>query len=414
MSDRVVLHVDQNAFYASVEMLRRPSLKTVPCAVAGDPVNRHGIVLAKNQLAKTAGIKTGETVWQAKQKCPGLVLIPPDYKSYLYYSRVAREIYREYTDRVEAFGIDECWLDLTGCPDRDGPAVAEALRRRMKAELGLTVSVGVSWNKIYAKLGSDLKKPDATTVISRASYREQVYPLPAGNLLYVGRATERKLGRFGIRTIGQMVDAGPDFLQAQFGIVGLSLFAFAGGLDQTPVALSGREVPIKSVGNSLTTRRDLYTEQDIKAVTYMLTESVAGRLRDAGMAARTVQVSLRDYALCNFERQAPLPRATLLCSEIAPEAFKLIMAHFQPGQWIRSLGVRACNLIPQSRLNQESFLPDDRRRQAVFRLEDTIDSLRGRYGGLSVRRGISLVDRSLTEHDIKSENVIHPVGFFGP
>ena len=414
MSDRVVLHVDQNAFYASVEMLRRPSLKTVPCAVAGDPVNRHGIVLAKNQLAKTAGIKTGETVWQAKQKCPGLVLIPPDYKSYLYYSRVAREIYREYTDRVEAFGIDECWLDLTGCPDRDGPAVAEALRRRMKAELGLTVSVGVSWNKIYAKLGSDLKKPDATTVISRASYREQVYPLPAGNLLYVGRATERKLGRFGIRTIGQMVDAGPDFLQAQFGIVGLSLFAFAGGLDQTPVALSGREVPIKSVGNSLTTRRDLYTEQDIKAVTYMLTESVAGRLRDAGMAARTVQVSLRDYALYNFERQAPLPRPTLLCSEIAPEAFKLIMAHFQPGQWIRSLGVRACNLIPQSRLNQESFLPDDRRRQAVFRLEDTIDSLRGRYGGLSVRRAISLVDRSLTEHDIKSENVIHPVGFFGP
>ncbi|MFA5585053.1 MAG: DNA polymerase IV [Saccharofermentanales bacterium] len=414
MSDRVVLHVDQNAFYASVEMLRRPSLKTVPCAVAGDPVNRHGIVLAKNQLAKTAGIKTGETVWQAKQKCPGLVLIPPDYKSYLYYSRVAREIYREYTDRVEAFGIDECWLDLTGCPDRDGPAVAEALRRRMKAELGLTVSVGVSWNKIYAKLGSDLKKPDATTVISRASYREQVYPLPAGNLLYVGRATERKLGRFGIRTIGQMVDAGPDFLQAQFGIVGLSLFAFAGGLDQTPVALSGREVPIKSVGNSLTTRRDLYTEQDIKAVTYMLTESVAGRLRDAGMAARTVQVSLRDYALYNFERQAPLPRPTLLCSEIAPEAFKLIMAHFQPGQWIRSLGVRACNLIPQSRLNQESFLPDDRRRQAVFRLEDTIDSLRGRYGGLSVRRGISLVDRSLTEHDIKSENVIHPVGLSGP
>ena len=414
MSDRVVLHVDQNAFYASVEMLRRPSLKTVPCAVAGDPVNRHGIVLAKNQLAKTAGIKTGETVWQAKQKCPGLVLIPPDYKSYLYYSRVAREIYREYTDRVEAFGIDECWLDLTGCPDRDGPAVAEALRRRMKAELGLTVSVGVSWNKIYAKLGSDLKKPDATTVISRASYREQVYPLPAGNLLYVGRATERKLGRFGIRTIGQMVDAGPDFLQAQFGIVGLSLFAFAGGLDQTPVALSGREVPIKSVGNSLTTRRDLYTEQDIKAVTYMLTESVAGRLRDAGMAARTVQVSLRDYALYNFERQAPLPRPTLLCSEIAPEAFKLIMAHFQPGQWIRSLGVRACNLIPQSKLNQESFLPDDRRRQAVFRLEDTIDSLRGRYGGLSVRRAISLVDRSLTEHDIKSENVIHPVGFFGP
>ena len=414
MDDRLILHVDQNAFYASVEMLARPSLRTVPCAVAGDPVNRHGIVLAKNQLAKEAGVKTGEVIWQAKQKCPGLILVPPDYARYIYYSRLARSLYLEYTDRVEAFGIDECWLDLTGCPEKDGFQAAEKIRIRMKKELGLTVSIGVSWNKIYAKLGSDLKKPDASTLISRANYQEVVYPLPVGDLLYVGPATRRKLQRIGIRTIGQMVEAGPDFLRSLFGVVGLSLHCFGAGLDRTPVAPSGQEVPIKSVGNSITTRHDLYTEEDIKAVTYMLTESVASRLREAGMAAQTVQVSLRDYQLFNFERQAPLAQATQLCSEIAPAAFQLIMAHFQKGQWIRSLGVRACKLVPLSRLRQVSFLPHEGRRQAILRLEDTLDGLRHRYGGLSVRRAISLVDRTLTDHDIKSENVIHPVGFFGP
>lgn len=414
MADPLILHVDQNAFYASVEMLANPSLRRVPCAVAGDPVNRHGIVLAKNQLAKEAGIKTGEVIWQARQKCPDLILVPPDYASYLYYSRLARKIYLEYTDRVEAFGIDECWLDLTGCPEENGFLVAEKIRDRMKKELGLTVSIGVSWNKIYAKLGSDLKKPDATTVISRANYRDLVYPLPADQLLYVGRASRRKLQRVGIQTIGQMVEAGPDFLRSLFGVVGLSLYSFAAGLDRTPVAPSGREVPVKSVGNSLTTRHDLYTEEDIKAVTYMLVESVASRLRDAGMAAQSIQVSLRDYQLFNFERQAPLPRPTQLCSEIAPAAFQLIMAHFQKGQWIRSLGVRALKLIPLTELRQASFLPQEEKRQAVLRLERTLDRLRRRYGGLAVRRAISLVDPDLTGHDIKSENVIHPVGFFGP
>lgn len=414
VSDRVILHVDQNSFYASVEMLARPALKTVPCAVAGDPVNRHGIVLAKNQLAKEAGVKTGETIWQAKQKCPGLILLPPDYGRYLYYSRLARELYREYTDRVEAFGIDECWLDLTACPLDDGFFVAERLRERVKAELGLTVSVGVSWNKIYAKLGSDLRKPDATTLITRSNYRQIVYPRPVQELLYVGRASYRKLRRIGVRTIGQLVATGPDFLRSLFGVVGLSLYAFAAGLDTTPVALSGREVPVKSIGNSITTRHDLYTEEDIKAVTYMLTESVASRLRDAGLAAGTVQISMRDYQLHNFERQAPLPQPTQLCQEIAPAALALILDNFRQGQWIRSLGVRACKLIPLSKLGQQSFLPGEKRREAVLRLEAEIDSLRARFGGLAIRRAISLVDRSLTEHDIKSENVIHPIGFFGP
>ncbi len=414
MKDRVILHVDQNSFYASVEMLQWPALRTVPCAVAGDPVNRHGIVLAKNQLAKKAGVKTGEAIWQAKQKCPDLILVPPDYRRYIYYSRLARDMYHEYTDRVEPFGIDECWLDLTGCPCDDGIAVAEELRQRVKDELGLTVSIGVSWNKIYAKLGSDIKKPDAVTVITRDNYLDVVYPLPAEDLIYVGPSTTRKLCRIGVRTIGELVALGPEYLRSIFGVVGLSLYAFAAGLDETPVSKAGREVPIKSVGNSLTTHHDLYTEQDIKAVTYMLSESVTSRLRDAGMAARTVQISMRDYQLYNFERQTPLPYPTQLCAEIAPTAARLILDHFEEGQWIRSLGVRACNLIPVSQLNQQSYLAQEARREATLRLEETIDNLRARYGGLSVRRGISLVDRSLTEHDIKRENVIHPIGFFGP
>ena len=414
MKDNTILHVDQNAFYASVEMLKNPSLRRVPCAVAGDPVNRHGIVLAKNQQAKDAGVKTGEALWEARQKCPDLVFVPPDYPSYLYYSRLARELYHEYTDRVEAFGIDECWLDLEGCPEEDGTVIAEILRERMKKEFGLTVSVGVSWNKIYAKLGSDLKKPDAVTVITQGNYQQVVYPLPVDKLLYVGRATYRKLRRIGVRTIAELVALGPDFLRELFGVVGLSLYAFAAGLDTSEVEKAGRAVPIKSVGNSITTRHDLYTAEDIKAVTYMLSESVSSRLRDAGMAARTVQISMRDYQLNNFERQAPLDLPTQLCSEIAPAAFSLIMQNFKEGQWIRSLGVRACKLVDASKLKQVSFLPDEKRRAAVLRLEDTMDTLRSRYGGLSVRRGISLVDPSLTGHDIKSENVIHPIGFFGP
>ncbi len=414
MPDRVILHVDMNCYYASVEMLQKPSLRAVPMAVAGDPVNRHGIILAKNELAKKTGIKTGEAIWEAMQKCPGLVVMPPNYTLYIHYAHLARQLYGQYTDRVEPFGLDESWVELTDCPRQDGPLVADELRQRIRRELGLTASVGVSWNKIYAKLGSDLKKPDATTVISRDNYRQRVFSAPAGDLLYVGPSSIRKLRRIGIRTIGQIVEAGPVLMRQMFGIVGLSIYAFAAGLDETPVAMSGREAPIKSIGNSLTTFHDLYTENDIKATAYMLTESVASRLRDAGLAARTVQVSLRDYNLFNFERQAPLPHPTQLCGEIAPAAIRLILENFQEGRWIRSLGVRACNLVGLSQLRQQSFLPDDARLARRLDLERTIDSLRDKYGGLAVRRGISLVDRALTDHYIKGENVVHPVGFFGP
>jgi DNA polymerase IV len=411
MPDRVILHSDLNHFYAAVECLYRPEIRNKPMAVCGDPVNRHGIVLAKNPIAKSFGIITGETIWQARQKCPGMVVIEPDYYKYMLFSRRARDIYNRYTDLVESFGLDECWLDISDCPKNEGPAVADEIRWKIRNELGITASIGVSYNKIFAKLGSDMKKPDATTVITRENYQSLVRPLPASDLLYIGPSTAHKLKRIGVHTIGQVVDMGPDLLHQIFGVVGYMLYTFASGMDCSPVASGGREVPIKSVGNSITGAHDLHTPDDIKAVAIMLTESVASRLRDAGFAARTVQVSLRDYHLYNFERQMPLPRPTQLASEISRYAIRLILDNFVPGQWIRSLGVRACNLVSTSDLRQQSFLPDDLKARRLLELEKTIDQLRSRFGGLSVRRGISLVDRPLTEHDIKGENIIHPTSY---
>ena len=411
MSDRVILHSDLNYFYAAVECLYRPEVRNKPVAVCGDPVNRHGIVLTKNPIAKSFGIVTGETIWEAKQKCPNLVVIEPDYVQYMRYSQMAREIYNRYTDRVEPFGLDECWLDITDCPKNDGPAVANEIRSALENEIGLTASVGVSFNKIFAKLGSDMKKPNATTIITRESFPTQVYPLPASDLLYIGPSTTRKLQRIGVRTIGQVADMGPELLRKVFGVVGYMLYSFAAGLDASPVASGNREIPIKSVGNSITGAHDLHTSDDIRAVAIMLTESVASRLRDAGFAARTVQVSLRDYQLFNFERQAPLPHPTQLASEISKYAIKLIMANFVQGQWIRSLGVRACDLISTAELRQQSFLPDEIKAQRQLELEKSIDVLRSRYGGLCVRRGIALLDRPLSDHHIKGENIIHPTAY---
>lgn len=409
--DRSILHIDMNSFYASVECMYNPALKKGPIAVCGDPVNRHGIVLAKNDLAKRHGVKTGEAIWEAKQKCPDLTVVPPHYSRYIRISRMARQIYAEYSDQVEPFGLDENWIELTHCDGADGETVAEILRKRIRDELGLTVSIGVSFNKIFAKLGSDMKKPDAITIIRRSDFQQKVWPLPVSDLLGVGPATTRKLTRFGIKTIGALASLEPSFLRSIFGVVGLTLHAFANGQDYSPVAIEGRKLPIKSVGNSLTTAHDLTHATEIRAVAQMLAESVAARLREAGYLARTISVSLRDYQLYNFERQIPLAKPTQLAQEISQVAADLILANFREGQWIRSLGVRAANLIDESQMRQLSFLDDERQRESRLYLERTVDDLRERYGGLIIRSGLSLYDRTLTEHSIKVENVIHPVSY---
>lgn len=259
--DRVVLHSDANCFYASVEMLYHPELDGKPLAVGGDPEARHGIVLTANYIAKRKGVKTGMALWQAKQACPDLIFVPPRMDLYLKFSGMLREIYSDYTNQIEPYGCDESWLDVTGSSSLKGYGrkIAEEISRRVKKELGITVSIGISWNKIFAKLGSDYKKPDGITEFNRQNYKDLIWRLPASDLLYVGRSTRRVLTKYGIRTIGELACADPDFLERQLGKMGLVLYSFANGWDDSQVAAEGYSAPIKSIGNSTTAPRDLVT-----------------------------------------------------------------------------------------------------------------------------------------------------------
>ena len=305
LRDRVILHSDCNCFYASVEMLHRPECRTVPMAVGGDPEARHGIVLTANYQAKRSGVKTGMALWQARQVCPDIVFVPPRMDLYLRFSRMADEIYADYTDLREPYGIDESWLDVTAsCSLKgDGLSIAKDISRRMKSELGITVSIGVSYNKIFAKLGSDYKKPDAITTMGRDEYRTKAWNLPVSDLLYVGRSTNKKLNMLGIKTIGDLAQADEQIIHSHLGKMGNVLIEFANGRDTSPVRKEYSHVPVKSVGNSTTTPRDLENNEDVKIILYALAESVSARLRENGFKCRTVEVSIRDIGLYHFTRQ---------------------------------------------------------------------------------------------------------------
>ena len=314
-----ILHCDCNCFYASVEMQEHPELRGKSIAVCGDPEARHGIVLTASYPAKRMGVKTAMPIWEAKQHCRDLIVVPASYGKYQKYSSYVREIFRDYTDQVESFGLDEAWLDITGSLGLFGDPVkiAKEISDRIKRELGITVSIGVSFNKITAKLGSDYKKPDAITVIEPDTYKQIVYPLPVGDLLYVGNATQRKLGSYGIRTIGQLAETNPETLKGWFGVMGYTLSAFARGLDQTPVAKQNAHTAIKSVGNSATTPRDLATDEDVWLMLVLLSESVAMRMRDLGSKCNVVEIYVRDNELSGFTRRRKLDNPTNVSIEIA-------------------------------------------------------------------------------------------------
>ena len=409
---RTILHVDLNNFYASVECLYRPELRGKPVAVSGDVENRHGIILAKNQLAKAAGVKTGEALWQAKGKCPGLVCLPPDYRKYLRFSRLARKIYADYTDKIESFGIDECFVDVTGSAALfgDGVQIANDIRRRIREEMGVTASVGVSWNKIFAKLGSDMKKPDATTVITKDNFRNIVWPLPVEELLYVGRSTKTKLNNRAVFTIGDLAAREVAHLKLALGVWGETLWTFANGLDAAPVAQSGEESFIKSVGNSTTTPRDLVNIEDVKMIVYVLAESVAARLRRHGLKCRTVAVHIRNNELYSIERQGKLPAPSFLAQDIAGKALEIFRQNYGWDRPIRSLGVRGADLVTEHGAVQlDMFAPDSAEQE---QLERTLDRLRERFGPYCVRRCALLQDDRLTGFNPKDDHVIHPVSFF--
>lgn len=384
--DRVILHSDMNNFYASVECLFRPELKDVPMAVAGSKENRHGIILAKNQLAKERGVKTAEPLWQAKQKCPGIIFVPPNHRKYMEFSQKAMRIYSDYTDQLESFGLDECWLDVSGSRRLFGSGmdIAGKISGRIKAELGLTVSIGVSFNKIFAKLGSDYKKPDAITEITRDNFKSILWPLPAGELLCVGPATRRLLERYGIKTIGDIALAGSDTLKKLLGKGGADLWQHAVGQDLSPVTTPETSAEIKSIGNSTTTPQDLKNEAQVHTVLLELAEQVAQRLRSSEMWASGVQLSVRRYNLESYQRSCTLNAPAADSDTIFKAALELFR-HEREKSPIRSLGIRAERLSHEGAL-QFSLFDDKKITERKLKLERTADVLHNRFGGDSLIR----------------------------
>ncbi|WOC32868.1 MULTISPECIES: DNA polymerase IV [Caproicibacterium] len=411
--ERVILHSDCNCFYASVECLYHPELRNKPVAVGGDVEHRHGIILTKNYIAKKYGVKTGEALWQAKQKCPDLVILPPNYPRYLRFSQMARKIYLDYTDQVEPFGLDECWLDVTGSSRKGaGMAIAQEISGRIKAELGITVSIGVSYNKIFAKLGSDYKKPDAITRIGRDNFKEIAWPLDAGDLLYVGHAMQRKLTAYGVHTIGDIASTPEYLLKSWFGKWGSVLYCFANGHDISPVAKYDDTVAIKSIGNSTTTPRDLTCDEDAKIILYVLADSVARRLRQQGLKGRVVGISVRDNGLCSFTRQHKLQNYTSITKEIAQAGLELFRQNYHWQQPVRSLGINISDLTGDSVSTQTDLFSDETQRERKEDLDRATDWLKRRFGTHVVQPAILLKDQRLSGLDPIHDNTIHPVGYF--
>lgn len=406
---RCVLHIDCNKFYASVECLYRPELRDKPMAVGGDPENRHGIILTKNEIASKYGLTVGEPLWKARQKCPDLVVVPPNYPLYLRFSALTRKIYEDYSEFIEPFGLDECWLDVTGS-EKSGEEIAHEIRKRVKSQLGITVSVGVSFNKVFAKLGSDYKKPDAVTVIDESNYKDIAWNLPCGDLLMVGRSAQKKLNAYGINTIGDLADTDVAVLKSLFGKNGEMLHSFANGTECSPVRHKDEISDVKSVGNSTTAPRDLVNEEDVKTVFRVLCESVSTRLREKGLKGRVVTIYVRDKELSSFSRQMKIPANTDISTEIFYYAMKLFCTNYFWNKPIRSLGVSVSDF--DVTYEQFDFEKTVENREKQERLEIAVDSLRRRFGNYCIGRACQLKDTELSKFNPHEEHIIHPVGFF--
>ena len=376
MSERVILHSDMNCFYASVEMLHHPEFAGMPLAVGGDPEARHGIVLTANYIAKRKGVKTGMALWQAKQICPEIIFVPPRMDLYLRFSQMAREI-----------------------------------SHRIKYELGVTVSIGISWNKIYAKLGSDYKKPDAITEFNRENYKDRIWQLPASDLLYVGRQTNKKLQKLGIRTIGQLAESDEKLLESHFGKIGNVLWTFANGWDEDPVCKEGYEAPVKSIGNGTTTPRDLENDLDVWIIQIALAESVAARLRKHGFKCKTVEITVRDNGLYSFSRQIHLRQPTNITNEIVTAAFQLFKDNYKWEHPIRSLGIRAADLVLDDIPVQLDLFGNQEKKEKLEKLDRTVDEIRRRFGYFSIQRAAMYQDKVLSHLDAGT-HTIHPHSYF--
>ena len=412
MEDRAILHSDLNSFYASVEMMLDPSLKGKAVAVCGSTEDRHGIVLAKSDLAKKAGVKTGMVNWEARQLCKNLIVVPPQYDQYLKYSKLTQSIYHRYTDQVEPFGMDECWMDVTGSQGIYGDAmtIAENIRSSVRDELGLTVSIGVSFNKIFAKLGSDMKKPDAITQIRREDFMEKVWPLDASEMIYCGRATTAKLAKYGIHTIGELAATDPALLKRWFGVNGLALWRYANGTDTSRVMHKDFVSPVKSVGHGITCVADLVDEEEVHKVILALSQDIGHRLRIHELSARGVQVAVRGNDLLGSQFQCKLPFATQLPSEIAGAASRIFQSKYHWGSKVRAVTVRAIDLVPQNSPDQLSLFVDAQKMDRRERLQDTVEELRGRFGKHALTYGSLLGDLKMPDdgrHQVKMPGLMY-------
>ena len=401
---RIIIHSDLNNFFASVESLKKPWLKDVPMAVAGDVQQRHGIILAKNMHAAKFGVKTAEPIWSAMQKCPGLITVPPSHDDYIVISQRVRKIYESYCDRVESFGIDECWLDISKiAKDFDeGKKIADEIRERILNEIHITASCGVSFNKTFAKLGSDLKKPNATSVITDTNFKEIVWNLPAESLLFVGKSTKAELARLNISTIGQLACADPKTLQFLLGKNGIELWEAANGMDNAPVTASDYKNTIKSVGNSTTTPYDITSEEDVRLVLLSLCDRVSARLRKLGMICEGIQLHVRDANLNTFERQQKLPYPNRTSTSLFQAAFDLYISNHIIDMPTRSIGVRALNLIADD-AEQITVGNKAAEIQKQEELGSITDQIRTQYGSTAIVRGVMLSNSDLATSTIEEE-----------
>ncbi len=383
---RVILHSDMNACYASIEAKLNPKLKGIPMAVAGSPENRHGIILAKSEEAKKMGVKTGEPIWQAQAKCPNITLVPPHYEEYLKHSKMARNLYYEYTNQVEPFGLDECYLDVTGSTHLfgSGEEIANEIRKRMKEELGISVSIGVSFCKIFAKLGSDMKKPDAVTIISEDNFKEKVWPLGVREMVGIGKATESKLNKIGIFTLGDLAKAPVDILKNLLGINGVYLWQYANGLDVRPVVDRDHTEPIKSIGNSSTCKRDLNNNEEVFNVMQDLSFSVSKRLREAKLEACGVEVYVRNNELQSWNFAAPLEMASQSSIILVKSAMETFKEKYKWALPVRAVGIRAIKLRNEGGGSQMDVFLNHENFKKSEDIDTTLYNIRKKYGKDSI------------------------------
>ena len=406
--ERQILHIDCNKFYASVECFLHPQLKNKPVAVGGSEESRHGIILTKNEIASKYGLVVGEPLWKARQKCPNLIIVPPNFPIYIEFSKKVRSILEDYTDLIEPFGLDESWIDVTGDWYKSGREIGFEIKERIKKEVGITVSVGVSFNKVFAKLGSDYRKPDAITVISRKNYKNIVWPLKCSDMIMIGRATTKKLNFYGINTLGQLADTDEAFLKKILGKNGVMLKRYANGEDNAPVRHKDIEREVKSIGNATTTPRDLVTNEDVKIIFSVLAESVARRMRDLNLKGTTLSIYVRDKELNSFTRQCKISSPTNVSLEITDNAMKLFIDNYDWKLPIRSLGISMTD-FDYDEIIQFDLSKSVEKREKLEKIDTAVDTLKDRYGNFCIQRGMQLIDTELSHFNPYDDHTIHPV-----